>query len=376
MQINRTTYEAFFLDYLEGKLNATEMTEVRAFAEGHPDLLAELNEMARMFGSLTIPLPVPPIKHPEKSDLHQRDWSGESELLPLEVIVFEGKSALKKSMPIQEEAGMLLLAAYAEGDLKGEEKARATQLIAAHPEWQHDLAVLRLCRVTPEPIVFEHKSGLKRKTGRAIPMVRYFAYTAAAAVVAWMIAIALPVTPHEAQVAASVRTRLPRLSVPAATERVDQEERQIPFYPNHRRAIPRDSAPSNNPMLEQDLAVQPDTLPIEFREEFPLPQPLLPEEEHIAVMQPEVSPTPDVAPSPRHAETVQTVRSFAESKAKEKLWGGEDYPEDKFLLALADREVEKRFNNENAFIEVTRVNKADEKELKVRVGKLSFSRKR
>jgi hypothetical protein len=78
----------------------------------------------------------------------------------------------------------------------------------------------------------------------------------------------------------------------------------------------------------------------------------------------------------RRVEQYQSLFEFAQTKAKDKLWGGRDYPEDNFALALAQREVQRRFNRPDSFIEVTQTKTPKERELKVRVGKLEFSRKR
>ena len=42
MEINRNTYEEFFLLYVDGELNAGERKAVENFAEQHPDLKKEL----------------------------------------------------------------------------------------------------------------------------------------------------------------------------------------------------------------------------------------------------------------------------------------------------------------------------------------------
>lgn len=42
MKINRSTYEEFFLLYVDGELNASERKAVEDFAEAHPDLKVEL----------------------------------------------------------------------------------------------------------------------------------------------------------------------------------------------------------------------------------------------------------------------------------------------------------------------------------------------
>ncbi len=42
MKLDRTTYELFIIDYLEGQLDAIQVSELLLFLEQNPDLKAEI----------------------------------------------------------------------------------------------------------------------------------------------------------------------------------------------------------------------------------------------------------------------------------------------------------------------------------------------
>ncbi|MFZ6053441.1 hypothetical protein [Halocola ammonii] len=135
MKINRNNYEIFFLDYLEGKLNATEVAELLLFVDNHPDLQQEL-EMMR----------------------------GEVPVIPgSDEVGFGGKLSLKKS-----EAGEMsrideLFAKKLEGDLTDEEAAELTLELENNPtlfkEWE--LFSLSKLRVEDE-LSFSDKASLRQ----------------------------------------------------------------------------------------------------------------------------------------------------------------------------------------------------------------------
>jgi hypothetical protein len=387
MTIDRTNYEVFFLNYLEGRLTAAEAQAVEAFAAAHPDLRDELDDMRGMSHLLTVPLPGTPTILEEKASLYQRDREEENVILPLEHVSFNEKASLKKPLVASEEEE-LLLAAYAEGDGDTATVTKAQQLLQSKPGLTADYEMLQRMRVTPEPIVHMHKADLRRSTGRVVPFMRYFSYAAAAAVGAWVIAIAWPVRPADADLAAGFKSRLREMTRSAAPTGEDgPKENTLAPVDSPRRNTPSPLIiPDYSPALAvQDLAVQP-VRPIEkapdqqeqlpqAEQPAPLPEnPLLPEEERIAVI--DSSQMPGTPQHAKRVEQYQTLFDFAQTKAKDKLWGGNDYPEDNFALALAQREVQRRFNSPDSFIEVSQTKTPEERELKVRVGKFEFSRKR
>jgi hypothetical protein len=387
MMIDRTNYEAFFLDYLEGRLTAAEAQAVEAFAAAHPDLRDELDAMQGMSHMLTVPLPGSPTILEEKASLYQRDWEEEDVILPLEHVSFTEKASLKKPLVASEEEE-LLLAAYAEGDGDTAAVTKAQQLLHSKPWLTADYEMLQRMRVTPEQIVYMHKADLRRDTGRVVPLMRYFSYAAAAAVVAWVVAIAMPGGPADADLAAGFKSRLREMTRSAAPsgEAASEENTSAPLGSPRRTAPSPVIIPDNSPApAPQDLAVRPvrpeektpDQQEQSQQAEQPSPLPenhLLPGEEQIAVT--DSSQMPGTPQHSRRVEQYQSLFEFAQTKAKDKLWGGRDYPEDNFALALAQREVQRRFNSSDSFIEVTQTKTPEERELKVRVGKFEFSRKR
>jgi len=67
MKINRNNYEAYFLDYIEGRLNKKDLEEIEAFLKNNPDLEEEL------LGIEEIRLPVCNVKYEDKEKLYLND---------------------------------------------------------------------------------------------------------------------------------------------------------------------------------------------------------------------------------------------------------------------------------------------------------------
>ncbi|MFN8776407.1 MAG: hypothetical protein ACK5XV_06520 [Flavobacteriales bacterium] len=391
MTIDRTQYEAFFLDYLEGRLSPDEAQAVEAFAAAHPDLEDELNGMRAMGHLLTVPLPGAPDLLDEKSTLYQHSWNEEDPLLPLNPVTFTDKTALKKPLFAREEEE-LLLAALAEGDSDAGTTTKAHLLLATKPWLTHDVDLLRRMRVTPEPVIFMHKADLRRGDGRVVPFLRYLSYAAAAALVAWVVAIALPGKPADARLAAGFASSLRKMEKSGAPSTSGSTEETTPIIPHSPRSNVPVIGPANPSDREPlDLAAQPahqqENTPDQNEQPLlpeqhekpqqiqPVPEnPMLPQEQQLALLH--SPPLPGNMQHINRVEQYQTVLDFVKAKAKNKLWGGEDYPADKFALAIAQREVQRRFNSSAPFIEVINVKTSRERRLTVRIGKLVFSRKR
>lgn len=126
MRINLNNYEAFFLDYMEGKLGPVQVRELFAFLAMHPELKQELDEF--------------------------------EEVVLGEDIVFENKHTLKKTEYSEDS-----LIAYTEGLMTPAERRKLELLAAENKELQKEVALYALSRMQPDASIrFRAKAKLKR----------------------------------------------------------------------------------------------------------------------------------------------------------------------------------------------------------------------
>lgn len=154
MEINKSNYEIYFLDFYEGNLSAEMQAELFLFLEQHPELRSEFKNFEL-------------VKLPESD------------------IQFPDKSILKKEI-VTEENIQHYLVAKLEGDLNKEELHELNKFLFSHPQFKKDEKLFELTKLSPDKnIVFENKSSLKK----AIPIaegrkrVYYFSVAAAACIV-------------------------------------------------------------------------------------------------------------------------------------------------------------------------------------------------
>lgn len=131
--IDASNYEEYFVGAVENVLSAEEKKELEQFLEMNPDKRAEL-ELLRQ----TILEPEPEI-------------------------VFENKSALKKSVLVTETNFEEYAVMALEGELSAEALVQFNAFLAAHPAQQKEYALFAQTKLQPETdIVFEGKAGLKK----------------------------------------------------------------------------------------------------------------------------------------------------------------------------------------------------------------------
>jgi hypothetical protein len=219
--IGRHNYEIYFVDAIEGKLDAELLDELNIFLSSHPDLAEEYEHMREIWSS-----PVPsdyPATFESKIELHQSDIPiSEEQLNELLIGEIEGrissddkirldkwaaifpkvatarkyfaatllhevsaafpeKNSLKFDPTDLETDKALLLAAIAENDIK-EEQLAAEGFVLHDEAIGKELALLRKIKLQPEHIVFEAKSSLHQSVGKVIslrPIILSFASVAA-----------------------------------------------------------------------------------------------------------------------------------------------------------------------------------------------------
>jgi hypothetical protein len=149
MKINRNNYEAFFLDYYEGTLDANSIEALFLFLEKNPDLKAEFEEFEMMI------LPPENEKFPDKADLKQ------------------GR--------INSHTAEEYFIADHEGLLKEEEKDELHAFLDKQPSYRKEHALYGKVYLHPEVLAFPDKESLKRRIPvRRMPL--YYALAAAASI--------------------------------------------------------------------------------------------------------------------------------------------------------------------------------------------------
>jgi hypothetical protein len=165
MHIDRSNYEIWLIDMLEGNLSVKEAEEVSRFLEMNPDIREEFDDLKS---------PQPELRHDD----------------------FKNKNTIRKSVAdIHESQFELLCAAYLENDLQPESKAELLEMADSAPERRRTLELMKRTRLIPSPILFKRKSLLFRTT----PLQRFYRLAAiglsAAAAIAFFVII-FPGTSH------------------------------------------------------------------------------------------------------------------------------------------------------------------------------------
>jgi hypothetical protein len=150
MNINKTNYGAWFIDYYEGTLSAEKTAELFLFLEQHPDLKAEFESFS-------------PI------------------ILEAETAFFEEKDLLKKSAITPENIEQYLVAEI-ENDLNLQDKIKLKDFISANPSFTKDRELFRMTVLKPDHVEFTDKKSLRKKVAKRIG-VSFNIWTAVAAVV-------------------------------------------------------------------------------------------------------------------------------------------------------------------------------------------------
>jgi hypothetical protein len=138
MKISRDNYEPFFLDYLEGNLDENMINQFLDFLEKNPDLKAELQNF-------------------------------ESQHLPKEEFVFNGKHRLYKSLAEEKASTEEKLIAFMEGDLEEAERISFEKLLANEADLQQEYDLFTKTHLFPDPgLIYPEKKKLYRKSGTVV----------------------------------------------------------------------------------------------------------------------------------------------------------------------------------------------------------------
>lgn len=161
MTINRSNYEAYLMDYLDGKLSPLEVAEVLLFLEQNADIKEEFEFLSE--------------------GTSKDSFTNEQ---------FEHKQSLKKhnsSVLVNENNYTDFLVKRIEKNLCELESSELDKFVGFYPPAKKDLALFEKTILQPDTaILFNNKEELKHNT-RVIPL--FYSYAAAAAVILFLIAL-------------------------------------------------------------------------------------------------------------------------------------------------------------------------------------------
>jgi len=134
MKIDRSNYEIWFIDSLDGNLNDDQAEQLQLFLSENTDLKEELNDLPDII-----------IKPP--------------------VIDFTGKRAIRKAASdISEPQFEYLCAAYIENDLSEDELKELSEIISDDRKRQQSLELFKKLKLKPSGSVYENKKKLLKRT--------------------------------------------------------------------------------------------------------------------------------------------------------------------------------------------------------------------
>jgi len=134
MQIDRSNYEIWLIDWLDGNLNDVQVEQIQQFLSENPDLTEEFDELS-LFS----------LKPVDKS--------------------FPHKNRLQKTtVNIPDSQFEYLSAAYLENDLSAGQQSELKEMIEQDPEKKMSFELIQKMKLSPAAISFRHKNRLIRRT--------------------------------------------------------------------------------------------------------------------------------------------------------------------------------------------------------------------
>jgi hypothetical protein len=242
MQIDRSNYEIWLIDWIDGKLNRAQIELVIAFLEANPDIKEEMEDIKSF--RLTIP---------------DHKFKGKHRILKPE------ENSNQQQFEYQ-------CVSYLENDLSGNEKAELIDTISRDPSMKGTFDLIQKMKIVPSVLVYRGKQKLIKRT-LTYKVIRISAIGLSAAA---MIAIALmtnilspdgsqvnPVKSPEKVIADNRRIDLP------VNKAVTTAENTVPTkaIPTKKRAIkvisgPQSSGQSANSVKNDSRVEIPQTIPI------------------------------------------------------------------------------------------------------------------
>jgi hypothetical protein len=134
MQIDRSNYEIWVTDWLDGNLNSLQVEQLKLFLDKNPDLREEFDDLT----SLNLVTSAASFRH---------------------------KEHLKKSLSdISEDQFEYLCASYLENDLSENQKEELQEIINLYPDRKRTFNLIQKTILPPAKINYRHKNHLLRRT--------------------------------------------------------------------------------------------------------------------------------------------------------------------------------------------------------------------
>jgi hypothetical protein len=134
MQIDRSNYEIWIIDWLDGNLNNSQVVQLNLFLDENPDLREEFNDLTH------------------------------SKLLSPDIL-FKKKENLKKSpSDISQAQFEYLCAAYLENDLSISQKEEIDEIVKKNPERKNTFDQIHRTILIPDKTGYKHKNLLLKRT--------------------------------------------------------------------------------------------------------------------------------------------------------------------------------------------------------------------
>lgn len=343
MKITRANYEAWVIDYIEGRLSETEQAELHVFLTAHPDLEVDFD----------LPL------------------AGDLEIAASSELDF---SHLRVAPEFDDRE--LWLAAVAEGDLTG----RMADAAREDSKTQAEIAVYSRMRLVPDAaVVYPNKGELKRTP--VIALRAFIRYTAAAAVLIAVFASAFFFTGNDPVVARLAEADGVQLS--AAGQRVpvdlsaDDDPEAAPKVSIAFDGVHRDDQVARGRNRRDAIAVSKVDIRPAGRIDIAVPQlalapvPIVISEAALPLYAAEEEAlTSQTLPSSQPL----TVTEFLASRAQERLTGRKPSDEAPFLRALAGRTFERVEQLSDGQVAVVLPEEEQRQRFRIKIGRLSVER--
>ncbi|WP_372774479.1 hypothetical protein [Mangrovibacterium sp.] len=195
MQINRSNYESFFIDYIDGTLPDDLVNDFLDFLGNNPDLAEELKAVSSM-------------------------------KLPDESVIFDQKQQLYRTKSNTLEDFDFHAVAFLEGDLNEQQKQAFLNDVAADNAKLQSLQVLQKMRLHPEPqFIFPNKGKLLRHKRK--PVYLWAIRAAAVLLITFTVWVIIPhreVSVPHLRLAEEYRPEIFEEEIQAAEQEITQQE--------------------------------------------------------------------------------------------------------------------------------------------------------
>ncbi len=166
MEIDRSNYEIWLVDWLDGNLSELQKEELLLFLKDNPDLREEFNDLSAIT------------------------------LLP-GIESFHNKNQLKKAAPeITDSQFGLLCAGYLENDLSENQKSELLEIIAVDSSRNTEFELIQKMKLSPPEISYKYKKPLYKRTAFQNTISISMVGLSAAAAIALLI-ISAPFSPEK-----------------------------------------------------------------------------------------------------------------------------------------------------------------------------------